>query len=214
MAIKVHGGLLSTATTRVLACLNEKELDYEFVRVDMLAGEHKKEPFITLNPFGQVPAFEDDDLKLFESRAINRYITHKYADKGTQLVFDDPKKMAIVAVGLEVEAHKYDPPASKLTWELGLKPILGMVTDDEIVKEQEAQLGKVLDVYESGLTRSKYLCGDTFTLADLHHLPTLDYLMGTRAKAVFEARPLVKAWADGIMARPAWQKVVAMRNKH
>lgn len=49
MAIKVHGNLHSTATLRVLACLNEKGLDYEFVRVNMSVGEHKKEPFTSLN---------------------------------------------------------------------------------------------------------------------------------------------------------------------
>ncbi|GFP85623.1 glutathione s-transferase parb [Phtheirospermum japonicum] len=215
MAIKVHGATFSTATWRVLACLHEKGLDYEFVTINMIgAGEHKKEPFISINPFGQVPALEDGDLKLFESRAISRYIAYAYAENGTSLVIDDPKKMAIVGVGMEVEAHQYDPPAAKLTWELCMKPLMGMVADEAIVKEQEAQLAKVLDVYESGLAQSKYLCGDTFTLADLHHLPTLDYLMKTRAKAVFDARPHVSAWVTDIMARPAWQKVIAMRNNH
>lgn len=51
MAIKVHGdgNVLSTAAMRVLACLNEKELEYEYVPVDMKAGDHKKEPFLSLN---------------------------------------------------------------------------------------------------------------------------------------------------------------------
>ncbi|KAL6500351.1 hypothetical protein OROHE_025717 [Orobanche hederae] len=215
MAIKVHGAVFSTATSRVLACLHEKGIDYEFVPVDMKADEHKKEPLISINPFGQVPGFEDGDLKLFESRAINQYITHAYSDKGTPLVcHDDPKKMAMVYVGLEVEAHHYDSPAAKLSWELCAKPFLGMTTDEAIVKEHEVRLCKVLDVYESRLAESKYLCGDTFTLVDLHHLPTLDYLMGTRAKAIFDARPHVSGWYKDIMARPAWQKVIAMRNNH
>ncbi|KAL6500358.1 hypothetical protein OROHE_025724 [Orobanche hederae] len=216
MAIKVHGPLFSTAVARVLACLHEKDLDYELVPVDMKAGEHKKEPFTSINPFGQVPGFQHDDLKLFESRAINRYIAHTYADKGTPLVcYNDPKKMGIVFVGLEVEAHHYDSVAGKLVRELCLKPFfLGTTGDEAIVEEQEVQLGKILDVYESRLAESKYLCGDTFTLVDLHHLPTLDYLMGTRAKAIFDARPRVSVWCKDIMARPAWQKVIAMRNNH
>ncbi|KAL6564219.1 hypothetical protein OROMI_015669 [Orobanche minor] len=182
----------------------------------MKAGEHKKEPFISINPFAQVPVFEDGDLKLFDSRAINRYIAHTYADKGTPLVcHNDPRKMAIILVGLEVEAHHYDSAAGKLLRELYFKPLFRGTTGDEaIVKEQEVQLAKVLDVYESRLAESKYLCGDTFTQADLHHLPTLDYLMGTRAKAIFDARPRVSAWCKDIMARLAWQKVIAMRNKH
>lgn len=49
MAIKVHGGLFSTATMRVLACLEEKELDYDFVPVNLRAGEPKREPFLSLN---------------------------------------------------------------------------------------------------------------------------------------------------------------------
>ncbi|KAK4407027.1 Glutathione S-transferase PARB [Sesamum angolense] len=212
MAIKVHGSLFSTAAMRVFACLNEKGLEYEFVPVDMRAGEHKKEPFLSLNPFGQVPAFEDGDLKLFESRAVNQYIAHAYADKGNPLIYQDPKKMAIVSLWMEVEAHKYDPPATKLTWELSIKPLMGMSTDDTVVEEQEVQLAKVLDVYEARLAQSKYLGGDSFSLADLHHLPTMNYLMGTRVKAVFDAYPHVSSWYADISARPAWQKVVAVKN--
>jgi DNA-binding cell septation regulator SpoVG len=48
-AIKVHGSPLSTATIRVLAAIYEKELDHEFVLVDMRVGEHKKEHFLSLN---------------------------------------------------------------------------------------------------------------------------------------------------------------------
>ncbi|KAL3644786.1 hypothetical protein CASFOL_009966 [Castilleja foliolosa] len=212
--IKVHGSAMSTATQRVLACVHEKGLSYEFVSINMQAGEHKLEPYTKINPFGQVPGFEDGDLKLFESRAISQYVAHAYADKGTPLVFSDTKKMAIVAVGLEVEAHHFDGPASKLAFELLYKPMLGMVTDEAVVKEHEAKLVKVLDLYEARLSECKYLSGDTFTLTDLHHLPVVTYLMGTKIKALFEARARVSAWVNDIMARPAWQKVVAMKNNN
>ena len=48
-AIKVHGNPLSTASMRVLATVYEKEIDHEFVFVDMRAGEHKKEHFLSFN---------------------------------------------------------------------------------------------------------------------------------------------------------------------
>ncbi|KAK6127406.1 hypothetical protein DH2020_038849 [Rehmannia glutinosa] len=212
MAIKVHGSFFSPATMRVLACLHEKGLDYEFVPINMGTGEHKKEPFILLNPFGQLPGFEDGDVKIFESRAITQYITYTYTDKGTPLVYHDPKEMAVLFVGMQVESQHYDPPAGKLAWELAIKPFLGMTTDEAVVEEQEVQLAKVLDVYEYRLAQSKYVSGDSFTLADLHHLPTFHYLMGTRAKAVIDARPHVRAWCADILARPAWQKVIAMQH--
>ncbi|CAL2281139.1 unnamed protein product [Prunus armeniaca] len=167
---------------------------------------------LLVQPFGQIPAFEDGDLKLFESRAITQYIAHEYFDKGTQLVIRDSKKMAILSVWTEVEGQKFDPAASKLTWELGIKPLFGMPTDSAVVEEYEAKLAAVLDVYEARLAQSKYLGGDSFTLADLHHLPTINYLMGTQSKKLFESRPHVSAWVADITARPAWNKVIAMRS--
>ncbi|KAK1428194.1 hypothetical protein QVD17_17023 [Tagetes erecta] len=211
MAIKVYGAPASTATLRVRACLAEKGLDYEFVPVDMSKKEHKSPEFLKRNPFGQVPAFEDGDLNLFESRAITQYIAHTYADKGTDLIIKDkdPKKMAIVAVWSEVESQKFDPVCSKLAWELVLKPIFGMTIDTAVVEENEKKLEEVLDVYESRLSESKYLGGDSFTLADLHHIPVLKYLMGTKVKGLFDARPHVAVWAADILCRPAWLKVTS-----
>lgn len=49
MTIKIYGGGFTTATMRVLACLNEKGLDYEFIAVDMLSGAHRKDPFLSLS---------------------------------------------------------------------------------------------------------------------------------------------------------------------
>ncbi|KAM3376623.1 glutathione S-transferase [Capsicum galapagoense] len=213
MAIKVHGPIMSPAVMRVVAALKEKNLEFELVPVNMQNGDHKKEPFITLNPFGQVPAFEDGDLKLFESRAITQYIAHTYADKGNQLLPNDPKKMAIMSVWMEVEAQKFDPVGSKLAYEIAIKPMMGKVTDDAIVAENEEKMGKLLDVYEARLKESKYLGGDSFTLADLHHAPGLHYLSGTIVKSLFDARPHVSAWCADVLARPAWSKTLELNKQ-
>jgi glutathione S-transferase len=116
-------------------------------------------------------------------------------------------------VWLEVEALQFDPAASKLTWELALKPVFGLVADKAAVEENAAKLAKVLDIYERRLTQSKYLACDSFTLADLHHLPTIQYLLGTEAKKLFDSRPHVSAWVAAITARSAWCKVLGMQ-KH
>ncbi|KAF8015078.1 hypothetical protein BT93_H0771 [Corymbia citriodora subsp. variegata] len=212
MVMKVYGAIASTATRRVFATLYEKDLEFEFVPVDLRAGEHKQGHFLARNPFGQVPAFEDGDLNLFESRAITKYVAYAYADKGTPLICEG-KPMATVGVWMEVEAHQFDTLASKLQWELVYKPMFGMAKDAAVVEENEPKLAKVLDVYEARLSQSKYLGCDCFTLADLHHLPTLTNLMGTPLKKMFDARPKVSAWVANIMARPAWAKVLAMTNQ-
>ncbi|KAI3449514.1 hypothetical protein Pfo_006179 [Paulownia fortunei] len=209
MAIKLHGNPFSPAAQRVLLCLAEKDLEYEFIHVDLATGQQKKEPFISINPFGQVPGFEDGDLKLFESRAITKYISYAYADKGTPLVVEDPKKMAIIGVWLEVEAQRFDAAGQKLNFEILVKPIKGMTADEAVVEQLQGQLATVLDVYEARLSGSKYLGGDYYSLVDLHHVPIVNNLRKTKVKALFDERPHVSAWCDEILARPAWQKVLA-----
>ncbi|KAG8370659.1 hypothetical protein BUALT_Bualt13G0006200 [Buddleja alternifolia] len=214
MGIKLYGHPFSVPVQRVIACLEEKHLEYEFVVIDIIStDQHKQEPFISINPFGQIPALEDGDLKLFESRAITQYLANTYADKGTPLILKDPKKMAIVSVWIEVEFHTFEETASKLSYELVFKPMFGKTIDEAIVEHNQEKLGKILEVYEARLAGSKYLGGEEFSLADLHHLPIINYLYGTKTKALFDGKPNVSAWCADILARPAWAKVVE-RMKH
>lgn len=205
--MKDNGLPMSTNTARVLACLNEKGLEYELVPVDLRVGAHKQPPFLSLNPFGQLPAFEDGDLKLFESRAITKYLADKYKETGPDLLrHDNVSASAIVLVWLEVEAQQFSPPISALVFETLIKPLLGGTTDPQVVEAQAEKLGKVLDVYEDRLSKSKYLAGDHFTLADLHHFPYTANLMKTHKASLITSRPHVLAWWEDISSRPAWKK--------
>ncbi|XP_073145293.1 glutathione S-transferase-like [Henckelia pumila] len=208
MAIKVHGNPHSPAAQRVIVCLEEKGLEYDTVLIDLRSREQKKEPFISINPFGQVPGFEDGDLKLYESRAITKYIAHVYADKGTPLLLEGPKKLGTLYLWLEVEVQKFDASAQKIAYEILVKPVKGMTTDEAAVEQLIVQLSDVLDVYEARLAESKYLTGDSFTLADLHHLPVINNLYKTKVKSLFDARPHFSAWCADILARPAWKKAL------
>ncbi|KAG9443755.1 hypothetical protein H6P81_015095 [Aristolochia fimbriata] len=211
MALKVHGSPVSTCTARVLACAYEKEVDVELVSVNLQGGQHKSPEYLaSKNPFGQIPAFEDGDLTLFESRAISRYVAKKYKSQGTDLLREaDPKEAAAVEVWMEVESQNYNPPITALVSELIFKPVFGLPTDEEAVKSQSEKLGKVLDVYEARLSKSKYLAGDFITLADLFHVGYTYYLMKTPKKELLNSRPHVKAWWEDLLSRPAVQKAVS-----
>uniref|UniRef100_A0A453DKF3 glutathione transferase n=1 Tax=Aegilops tauschii subsp. strangulata TaxID=200361 RepID=A0A453DKF3_AEGTS len=76
--VKVFGPAAFANVARVLVCLEEVGADYEVVDIDFMALEHKSPEHLTRNPFGQIPAFQDGDLILFESRAISKYVIHKY----------------------------------------------------------------------------------------------------------------------------------------
>ncbi|KAF9605747.1 hypothetical protein IFM89_018143 [Coptis chinensis] len=209
MALKVYGISKSTCTTRVLTCLGEKGVEFELVPVNMSVGEHKQPAFISKNPFGQIPALEDGELTLFESRAITRYIATKHKDQGTDLLkLDDLKESAAVNAWLEAEAHHYNPAISPIVYQRMVIPVFYNGTPDEkIIEAHVEKLNKVLDVYEEKLSKTKYLAGDFFSLADLHHLPYTFYLMQTPEAKLIESRPHVKAWWEDISSRPAFKKV-------
>ncbi|KAI7979168.1 Glutathione S-transferase PARB [Camellia lanceoleosa] len=212
---RVYGSLKSPATLKVLVNLFEHDLDFEFVSVDLDNGEHKNKHFLSMNPFGQVPVYEDRGIKQFESRAIIRCMAHEYGKKGEELIYWDAKKQAVVANWIDVEDHHFEPPALKLISELLVKPKKSFTPDEGIVAEAEAEaeLAKVLDVYEARLEKSKYLASEKYTIVDLLHLPNLQSLMGTPAKKLIESRPRVSSWCSDILARPAWAKVLICRRR-
>jgi len=47
--MKIYGSPFSTATMRALAAAYEKNVDFQFVPVDMASGAHKQHPFLSLN---------------------------------------------------------------------------------------------------------------------------------------------------------------------
>ncbi|KAF8648692.1 hypothetical protein HU200_064742 [Digitaria exilis] len=204
--LKLYGMVLSPNVVRVATVLNEKGLDFEIVDVDLRTGAHKQPDFLALNPFGQIPALEDGDEVVYESRAINRYIATKYKSSGADLVPTTPS--AKMEVWLEVESHHFHPNASPLVFQLLVKPILGSTPDPEVVDKHASQLAKVLDVYEAHLAKNKYLAGDEFTLADANHMAYLLFLSKTPKASLVNERPHVKAWWEDIAARPAFKKTI------
>ncbi|CAA0235723.1 TPA: glutathione S-transferase [Acinetobacter baumannii] len=54
-------------------------LDLETNSVNFLEGEHKTEPFLRLNPFGELPIFMDGKTILRDSQSILIYLANKYA---------------------------------------------------------------------------------------------------------------------------------------
>ncbi|XWS75702.1 hypothetical protein CRYUN_Cryun01aG0114400 [Craigia yunnanensis] len=167
--------------------------------------------FSSCRPFGTIPVTEDGDYILFESRAIMRYYAEKYKSQGTDLLGKTIEERGQVENWLEVEAHSYNPPIYTLALQFLLFPKLGFPRDENLIKESEEKLAKVLDVYEEKLSKSKYLAGDFFSLADLSHLPFTQYLVSKMGKEyMIRSRKHVSAWWDDISSRPSWQKVLQL----
>ncbi|URD96970.1 Glutathione S-transferase [Musa troglodytarum] len=208
MVVKVYGKAQAVCPQRVMHCLMEKGVPFELVHVDIDTMEHKRPEFLQKQPFGQVPYIVDGDLELFESRAIVRYLAAKYADRGPNLLGRTPEERAKVEQWLDVEAINYNPWAFPIVFNLFVLPIRGLPANEAEAGAAVDKLNKVLEVYEKQLSKTKYLAGDEFTLADLTHIPATRYIVENCGLShLLDDKKHVKAWWEDITGRPAWKKL-------
>ncbi|XP_076936909.1 glutathione S-transferase F12-like [Bidens hawaiensis] len=213
MVAKEYGPIRSACTQRVLACYFEFGVDFELIHVDLDSQEHKQPDFLQKQPFGQVPVVEDGDFRLFESRAIIRYYATKYSDKNPNLYGTTLEEKAIIDQWLEVEAHHFNDMVYNIVFQKLIIPKMGGKTDIDLVQNCVKKLEQVLDIYEQRLSKTRYLAGEWFTLADLSHLPGTRYLMNECGlDHLVRDRKKVNMWWDDISTRPAWEKVMELFN--
>ena len=81
MSIKLHSIIFSPNTALVHAQLNHLDIEHEYIYVDIMSGKHKTPEFMALNPIHQIPTFEDGEISLGESSAIQRYIMKKFPNQ-------------------------------------------------------------------------------------------------------------------------------------
>ncbi|MBA0701237.1 hypothetical protein Goari_022261 [Gossypium aridum] len=91
-----------------------------------------------------------------------------------------------------------------------VNPIYGIAPNEKIIEIELHNLAKVLDVYEERLSEYKYLGGDFYSMADLHHIPDLVYFMRSSKSSIVTSQPCVNAWWNDISSRPASVKVVEL----
>ena len=146
-----------------------------------------------------------------ESRAIIRYYAAKYADRGPNLMGNSLEARALVDQWLEVEAHNFNELIFTLVLQLVILPRMGEPGDMALAHTCEQKLEKVLEVYEQRLSKYNYLAGDSFSLADLSHLPGIRYLMNEADLGhLVTERKNVNAWWQDISSRPAWKKLITL----
>lgn len=76
--IKLYGHELSGNSYKAKLMLSLLGLDYEWIKVDLMAGVHKQPEFLELNSFGQVPLLVDGNTVLADAQAILVYLVRQY----------------------------------------------------------------------------------------------------------------------------------------
>jgi glutathione S-transferase len=204
--MKIYGHPMSTCTRKVLVTLAEKGQQAELVLVEFATGEHKKPAHLARQPFGVIPALDDDGFELYESRAMMRYVDAKFP--GVSLTPGDLKSRARMEQWISVEQSYVSPPLMKIVREKIFKKMMaGGAPDLAVVEAERAKLSAALDVLDKALSKDEYLAGSSFSLAEVTFLPYFEYLFPAESGDLVTSRANLSAWWKRISERPSWKKV-------
>jgi len=178
------------------------EYDAWLIRID--EGAQFSSGFVSVNPNSKIPALMDhsgsNPVRVFESGAILMYLAEKFS------------------AFLPAEGPGRAECLSWLFWQMGSAPYLGggfghfyayapeklEYPIDRFAMEAKRQL----DVLDRRLAESRYLAGDTYTIADIAVFPWYGALVtegiydAAGFLAVHEYHNVIR-WAQEILARPA-----------
>lgn len=203
MKITLYGLKESTCTQRILILLHELDLDYNFEKIDLFSGEHKKEEYMSIQPFGKIPALKVNKKIIFESRAILKYLAKQNKDKGDFIINFNSD------MWLEIESQNYSPCLEKIVFEKLFKQMLNLgEPNEEIVEEVLVKLEECLQVFDKHLENQYYLAGNEFTIADISCIPYTYKMLELGYKSLYKKYPNVYKWVKRIVHRPSVKTVL------
>lgn len=205
--IKLYG-FPRSRSTRVVWMLEELGLDYDFIKIDLMAGEGQSAAFKKIHPDGKVPAIDDDGFVLTESAAILTYLGDKH-----------PSSKLVPAAGTQQRA-RYDEWSYFVLAEL--EQSLWTVGKHTFVLPENKRVAEVLPVAHweflkackvlaEWLDGKEYALGDSFSALDILIAHTLNW---AAAFKVPNGYPILDRYRERMIARPAFAKAVARESAY
>jgi glutathione S-transferase len=180
---------------RVRWALEEAGLHYEERLLGM--GDNASEAYLRLQPFGQVPAYQEDDLSLFESGAIVLHI----AERAEILLPSDPKRRSRATTWMFAALNTVEPPILFLNQLQQMNSVEAASLRSPVVDA----IRRRLDSVANWLNGRDYL-EDAFSAGDLLMASVLRIL---RTTDLVSTVPPLQAYLNRCEARPAFQTALA-----
>jgi glutathione S-transferase len=182
---------------RVRWALEEAGLPYQARLLEQ--GDQDKDDYRALQPFGQVPIFEEDGFTLFESGAIVLHI----GERSTALLPEDPKARARATQWVVAALNSIEP------FIMNLALIDFFYTNEEWAKLRrpgaEAFVRRRLAALSKNLGDKPYLDGERFTAGDLMTSAVLRILHYTD---IVKSDARLSAYLERCLARPAFKRAL------
>ena len=197
--LQLFGNLRSRAT-RCLWMLEEMGRPYQLIDKSTAASDLQTADYLRLNPNARIPTLVDGDVVIWESMAINIYLSEKYDGP---MHCGGPEVRGLAAqwsfwAMLEMEQLLLD-----LLLHRAVLPEFSR--DPSYAQRDELLLQKPLGVLNAALAEREFLAAGSFTVADLNVASILGW--GKMARLGLSDHPEVKRWLDGCLARPAYRRV-------
>ncbi|KAG8157535.1 hypothetical protein KVR01_012577 [Diaporthe batatas] len=175
----------------------------------------KKEPFISVNPNGRVPAIEDPnlDLTLWESGAISQYVVDEY-DKEHRLTYTTTKEKNLCNQYLHFQMSGQGPYFGQC----GIFQHLWPEKIPSVIERYANEIKRVLGVLETVLSAkpagAQWLVGDKMTYADMAFVPwnfRLSEVLNQTWDEIWDGVPHVRAWHERMIELPSWRRAMDIR---
>lgn len=196
-------GIARTRAFRALWVADELGLSYEHLPIEIGDAGARSPEFLAINPNGRLPFIVDGGFTLFESLAITLYLAKKHAT-GT-----------LYPATLQAEAKAWQWSFWAISevdrgvniWSLHAIRLPAAERDAALREEALKVIAAPFKVLDAALTKSPYLLGETFTVADLNVAAVISRAIDMDLSAV----PHLKAWLTRCLHRPAARKALTLK---
>ena len=187
---------------KVSMILEEKQVEFERIEIDLRSKEQKTPAYLAINPLGQVPVYEDDRGVHIDSLVIMQYLDKRYPEPR---LFPEDKSRAQAALNwIDVSSSTMRDVSHYLYWQL-IEPAQEG-TDWAEVERLKTQGYKQLSAMEASLVaHGNWLCGN-LSAADFSVFAWVYGYKRFDLPSSWDDYPRVKTWYNRLEARPSVAK--------
>jgi glutathione S-transferase len=167
---EIIGSLRSSYTRVVRMVCEEKGIEHVLTETQLGAPEIR-----AIHPFGKMPVLRHGDFTLCESKAIASYLDRSFP--GRELIPSDPRLAALTEQWVSLVNAVLDPTLVRsYLLAYAFPRTADGKPDRKIIDAVLPAVREQLALLEQAVTKTGYLVGEHFTLADINLLPILFYV--------------------------------------
>jgi len=199
--VKLYETKVAPNARRVRMFLAEKNIDIDYIEIDLKTGGNLTDEFKNKNPFAKVPVLElDDGTIISESVAICRYFEELQPEPA--LMGTAPLEKAQIEMWQRRAELSFLFPVG-----MAFQHCSGFFKDrmtpnqswgEDCIKNAFGYLKLI----EQHLSENQYLAGENFSIADITMLTTLDFAKVVEIRLT-EKHKNIRQWYNLVSQRPS-----------